>query len=153
MCDIIMYIKRDMKWSYIMKRQSRSAAREAAFTQIFQINQHGEELDYILDELLAEKPECRDNLGYITTVVGGVKEKRDELVNIVSQHLKKGWTVDRISKVSLTILKLALYEILYVDDVPEKVAINEAVNLAKKYGTDSDPAFVNGVLGSYVNGR
>lgn len=85
-------------------------------------------------------------MGYITTVVGGVKEKRDELVNIVSQHLKKGWTVDRISKVSLTILKLALYEILYVDDVPEKVAINEAVNLAKKYGTDSDPAFVNGVL-------
>ena len=153
MCDIIMYIKRDMKWSYIMKKQSRSAAREAAFTQIFQINQHGEELDYILDELLAEKPGCRDNLGYITTVVGGVKEKRDELVNIVSQHLKKGWTVDRISKVSLTILKLALYEILYVDDVPEKVAINEAVNLAKKYGTDSDPAFVNGVLGSYVNSR
>ena len=61
--------------------------------------------------------------------------------------------MDRISKVSLTILKLALYEILYVDDVPEKVAINEAVNLAKKYGTDSDPAFVNGVLGSYVNSR
>ena len=61
--------------------------------------------------------------------------------------------MDRISKVSLTILKLALYEILYVDDVPEKVAINEAVNLAKKYGTDSDPTFVNGVLGSYVNGR
>ena len=136
-----------------MKRQSRSAAREAAFTQIFQINQHGEELDYILERLLEEKPECQDNLGYITTVVGGVKEKRDELVGIVAKHLKKGWTTDRISKVSLTILKLAIYEILYVDDVPDKVAINEAVNLAKKYGTENDPSFINGVLGAVVRDK
>lgn len=133
-----------------MKKQSRSAAREAAFTQIFQINQHGEELDCILGELLEEKPECADNIDYIRNVVYGVRDKRDELVNIISKHLRKGWSIERISKTSLSILKLAVYEINYVDDVPAKAAVNEAVNLAKKYGAESEPAFVNGVLGSYM---
>ena len=133
-----------------MKRQTRSEAREAAFTQNFQINQHGDELDEMMQELLNEKPECEDNLGYIQTVVQGVKEKRDELVGEVEKYLKKGWTISRISKVSLTILKLAIYEIKYMDDVPPKVAINEAVELSKKYGTDEDPKFINGILGSFM---
>lgn len=134
-----------------MKRQTRSEAREAAFTQIFQINQHGEELDEMMKELLNEKPECEDNLGYIQTVVHGVDEKRDELVGEVEKYLKKGWNISRISKVSLSILKLAIYEIKYMDDVPPKVAINEAVELAKKYGEDDDPKFINGILGSFMN--
>ncbi len=133
-----------------MKRQTRSEAREAAFTQIFQINQHGDELDEMMEELLKEKPECEDNLGYIQTVVRGVQAKRDELVGEVEKYLKKGWSISRISKVSLTILKLAIYEIKYMEDVPPKVAINEAVELAKKYGTDDDPKFVNGILGSFM---
>ena len=133
-----------------MKRQTRSEAREAAFTQIFQINQHGEELDEMMEELLKEKPECEDNLGYIQTVVRGVQEKRDELVGEVEKYLKKGWSVARISKVSLSILKLAIYEIKYMDDVPPKVAINEAIELSKKYGADEDPKFVNGILGSFM---
>lgn len=141
------------KIAHTMKRQTRSEAREAAFTQIFQINQHGEELDDMIAELLKEKPECEDNLGYIKTVVHGVCEKRDELVAAVEKYLKSGWTIKRISKASLTILKLAIYEIEYMDDVPEKVAINEAVNLAKKYGADNDPKFVNGILGSYLKDR
>ena len=136
-----------------MKRQTRSEAREAAFTQIFQINQHGEELDEMIEELLDEKPECEDNLGYIQTVVMGVKEKRDELVAEIEKYLKPGWTVKRLSKVSLTILKLALYEIQYLDDVPEKVAINEAVNLAKKFGAENDAKFVNGILASFIRNR
>lgn len=133
-----------------MKRQTRSEAREAAFTQIFQINQHGDELDEMMEELLKEKPECEDNLGYIQTVVRGVQAKRDELVGEVEKYLKKGWSISRISKVSLTILKLAIYEIKYMEDVPPKVAINEAIELAKKYGTDDDPKFVNGILGSFM---
>ena len=136
-----------------MKRQSRSGAREAAFTQIFQINQHGEELDTMMELMLDEKPECESNLGYIQSVVTGVKEKRDELVADVERYLRAGWTVSRISKVALTILKLAIYEIKYVDDVPDKVAVNEAVELAKKYGTDNDPKFVNGVLASFLRDR
>lgn len=136
-----------------MKRQTRSEAREAAFTQIFQINQHGDELDAMIEELLNDKPECEDNLGYIQTVVNGVKEKRDELVAEVEKYLRPGWTLRRISKVSLSILKLAIYEMKYMDDVPDKVAINEAVNLAKKFGADNDAKFVNGVLASYVQNK
>lgn len=136
-----------------MKRQTRSEAREAAFTQIFQINQHGDELDAMIEELLNDKPECEDNLGYIQTVVSGVKEKRDELVAEVEKYLRPGWTLRRISKVSLSILKLAIYEMKYMDDVPDKVAINEAVNLAKKFGANNDAKFVNGVLASYVQNK
>ena len=131
-----------------MKKQSRSEARCAAFTQIFQMNQHKDDMDQILDELLEAIPECEHNLGYIELVVNGVKDNEKELEDIISAHLKKGWSLSRISKASLAILKLAIYEINYVEDVPPKVAINEAVNLAKKYGTDEDPAFVNGLLGA-----
>lgn len=132
------------------KRQTRSEARRAAFTQIFQLNQQGDDKGEMLEHLLNAIPECEDNLGYIQSVVNGVDEKRDELNGIISEHLKKGWTLSRISKVSHAILKLAVYEIKYVDDVPEKVAINEAVNLAKEYGSEDDPKFVNGILGAIV---
>lgn len=132
------------------KRQTRSEARRAAFTQIFQLNQQGDDKGEMLEHLLNAIPECEDNLGYIQSVVNGVDESREELNGIISAHLKKGWTLSRISKVSHTILKLAVYEIKYVDDVPEKVAINEAVNLAKEYGSEDDPKFVNGILGAIV---
>ena len=132
------------------KRQTRSEARRAAFTQIFQLNQQGDDKGEMLEHLLNAIPECEDNLGYIQSVVNGVDERREELNGIIIAHLKKGWTLSRISKVSHTILKLAVYEIKYVDDVPEKVAINEAVNLAKEYGSEDDPKFVNGILGAIV---
>lgn len=131
-----------------MKRQTRSEARCAAFTQIFQMNQHKDDMDVIMDELLAAIPECEDNLGYIQSVVDGVGEHEEELVEIISANIKKGWTYDRLSKAAQCILKLAVYEMKYVDDVPAKVAINEAVELAKKYGGDNDSVFVNGLLGS-----
>ena len=132
------------------KKQSRSEARRAAFTQIFQMNQHGDEPDAILEYLLEEKPECSDNLGYITTVVNGVREHENEIEDIISRHLKKGWSLPRISKVSAAAMKLAVCEMKYVDDVPPKVAINEAVELVKAYGADNDPSFVNGVLGAVM---
>ncbi len=133
-----------------MKKQTRSEARRAAFTQIFQMDMHREDMDYIMKELLDVMPECEDNIGYITEVVNGVAEHEDELIELISQHIKKGWTYSRISKAAKCILKLAVYEIKYVGDVPEKVAINEAVELAKTYGDDSDPAFINGLLASFI---
>lgn len=132
------------------KKQTRSEARAAAFTQIFQLNQQGDDKNQMLEHLLNAMPECEDNLGYIQTVVNGVDEKTPELDEEISAHLKKGWTIHRISKVSLAILRLALYEIKFVDDVPEKVAINEAVELAKLYGGEDDAKFVNGILGAIV---
>lgn len=129
-----------------MKKQSRSQARDAVFTQIFQMNMHEDDMDVIFEELLSARPQCEENLGYIKQIIDGVKTHESELEEIIVKNLKSGWTISRISKVSVTILKLAIFEMKYVDDVPGKVAINEAVELAKRYGDDNDPNFINGIL-------
>ena len=73
----------------------------------------------------------------------------ESINNAISSKLKK-WSIDRLSKVDLSILQLAVFEILYIDDIPSKVSVNEAVNLAKKYGENNSPSFINGVLGSIL---
>lgn len=133
-----------------MKKQTRSEARCVAFTLIFQLNQQGEDLNSLFNLLLEEKPECEANLGYIKSVVDGVNSRENELNETIEKFLKSGWTLKRIPKVAHSVLKLALYEIKYLDDVPEKVAINEAVELAKTYGDEEQGKFVNGLLGAFV---
>ena len=129
-----------------MKKQSRSEARKAAFTLIFQLNQHGDDVNEMIYSLLEENPECEDNLGYISAGVKGVNEKRDELNSKIEANLKSTWTLKRIPKVAHSVLKLAIYEMKYVDDVPVSVAINAAVEIAKVYGDDEQGKFVNGLL-------
>ena len=73
----------------------------------------------------------------------------EEITELISKNLKTGWTIDRISTVDLSLLKLAIYEIKY-GEIPYKIAINEAVNLAKKYGEEQSPSFVNGILAKVV---
>lgn len=87
--------------------------------------------------------------GYAQAVVTAIECKKDEIDAEISKFLKKGWTISRISKPSLAILRLAIYEIKYIDSVPDSVAVNEAVELAKKYTID-ESKFVNGILGSYI---
>ena len=87
---------------------------------------------------------------------GYVKSKVEKILDVLPELDKaidgvaQGWTTRRMGKVELTILRLALYEIKHDDDVPEKVAINEAVELAKKFGGDDSPAFINGILAKLV---
>lgn len=131
-----------------MRKQTRSEARDAAFTQVFQMNMHEDDMDVIMDELLKARPECEENLGYIRGIIDGVREHEEEITELISKNLKTGWTIKRISKVSLTIMKLAIFEMKYAEDVPPKVAINEAVELAKRYGDENDHIFVNGLLAS-----
>lgn len=131
-----------------MRKQTRSEARDAAFTQVFQMDLHEDDMEVILDELLKARPECETNLGYIRQIIDGVRENEKEIDELIVKNLKKGWTISRISKASHAIMKLAIFEMKYMEDVPAKVAINEAVELAKRYGDDGDPNFVNGLLGS-----
>ena len=131
-----------------MRKQTRSEARDAAFTQVFQMDLHEDDMEVILDELLKARPECETNLGYIRQIIDGVREHEQEIDELIVKNLKKGWTISRISKASHAIMKLAIFEMKYMEDVPAKVAINEAVELAKRYGDDGDPNFVNGLLGS-----
>lgn len=131
-----------------MRKQTRSEARDAAFTQVFQMNLHPDDMDAMLEELLKERPECEANLGYISDIIDGVGKHGAEIEEIIKRNLKSSWSISRISKASLSILKLAIFEMKYRDDVPKKVAINEAVELAKRYGDDDDPNFINGLLAS-----
>lgn len=133
-----------------MKKQTRSEAREAAFTQIFQLSSHRENMNEARTYMLQAIPECEQNLGYITEVTDGVIEHEEEIKAIIENHLKPGWSFRRLSKATKTILKLAVYEMKYCDDVPPKVAINEAVELAKKYCDEKEPSFINGILGSIM---
>ena len=87
---------------------------------------------------------------YIEDAVLGIEKNNANIINQIEKNLKKDWKIDRISKIDLAILKLAIYEIQY-KELPFKVVINEAVELAKKYGEDSSKNFVNGILASIVN--
>lgn len=99
------------------------------------------------NEIYTDRPTGRQ-VRYLDGVVAGVAEHEDEL-NAVIGKFSIGWDVKRISRLARAIMQLAIYEIQYVEDVPEGVAVSEAVRLAKKYDADAG-SFVNGVLGSYV---
>ena len=98
-------------------------------------------------EIYTERP-TEKQVKYLENIVAGVVEHQDELNEIVGKF-SIGWDVKRISRLNRVIMQLAVYEILYVDDVPEGVAVSEAVRLAKKYN-DEMGKFVNGILGSFV---
>jgi len=100
------------------------------------------------NEVYTERPN-RTQMAYIDHVVVGVSNRIDEL-NAVIQKYSIDWDITRISKLARTIMQLAVFEILYVDDVPTGVAISEAVRIAKSYDGDDTGAFVNGILGSFA---
>ena len=100
------------------------------------------------NEVYSERP-SRAQMGYIDKVVSGVANREDEL-NATIQNFSIGWDVSRISKLARCIMQLAIYEILYVEDVPTGVAISEAVRLVKKYDGSDTGSFVNGILGSFA---
>lgn len=102
------------------------------------------------NEIYSDRP-SRAQTQYIDNVVAGVANRTEEL----NEHIQKysiGWDVSRISRLTRTILQLAIFEIIYVDDVPTSVAISEAVRLAKLYNGDDAGSFVNGILGSFARG-
>lgn len=122
----------------------------SAFIQDFFAEDHYATLS-AEDELFAARPDDVQ-LGYINKLVELVFTHKQELDSTIEQYAK-GWSLKRISKISLAILRCALCEILYFEDVPEKVAINEAVNVAKKYEEPETVSFINGVLGSFVRAK
>ncbi len=100
------------------------------------------------NQVYSERP-SRFQMAYIDSVVAGVANRQDELNDRI-QTFSIGWDVKRISRLTRAILQLAIFEILYMDDVPTGVAISEAVRLAKMYDGDDAGSFVNGILGSFA---
>ncbi len=130
---------------------NRTAIREQAFKLIYSLEiQKQEELEEAI-ELYEESNEITDEKAkaYIADAILGIEKNQDKIIHQIEKNLKSDWKLERISKIDLAILKLAIYELKYTD-IPFKVAINEAVELAKKYGEDSSKNFVNGVLASVI---
>ena len=125
---------------------SRYKIREQAFFLVF------ESLfsDTDIDELADNAGDARDEIlsGDAISRAKGVREHQDAIDGKISENLKEGWKITRISKISLALLRLAIYEMMFDDSIPVSVSINEAVELSKKYTTEDDAAFVNGVLGA-----
>lgn len=125
---------------------TRHEAREAAFIILFEkVFQPDDAVGSFLD--LATELELFEPDDYIRNVTGKAEKNLAQIDSMIEERLV-GWTLKRISKVSLSALRLAICEMLYFDDIPLSVSINEAVELTKKYATVKDASFVNGVLGS-----
>lgn len=131
---------------------NRSEVREQAFKLMYSLEiQKNENLEEQI-ELYLESNNITDKnaIEYIKDAILGIEKNSKEIEVNIEKNLKSDWKIDRISKIDLVILKLAIYEIKY-KGLPFKVVINEAVELAKKYGEENSKNFVNGVLASIVN--
>lgn len=129
---------------------TRTEEREQAFVIVFE-KAFNNDID--VDELIAFAKESElfsDSL-FSESLAKSVFENIEKIDEIIEKY-SIGWRKERLPKVSLSILRLALCEIMYVDSIPESVSVNEAVELAKKYATESDASFINGILGSYLRG-
>ena len=122
---------------------TRKQAREEAFILVFE----KEFNDNSIEDILETAAEARDLVpdDYINRVFKGVYDSLGELDSLISEN-SVGWSIGRISKTALCIMRLAIFEMKYIEEIPVSVSINEAVELCKKYATENDASFVNGIL-------
>ena len=130
---------------------NRSKAREAAFKLLYSLQIMSESNIEEQIELFIKDEEIDDKeaIKFITDIIEGTAQNNNDIEEQIKQNIMQDWTISRISKIDLTLLKLGIYEMIYAK-VPYKVVINEVVELAKMYGDDSSKSFVNGVLASIV---
>ena len=132
---------------------NRSKIRELAFELLYSLEIQKVEQETIEEqiEIFLKNNEITDKKvkEYFKDVIYGIQSNSEEIVNTISSNLASNWEIDRISKISLVLLKLATYELMY-KKLPYKVVINEVVELAKLYGDENAPSFINGVLGNIV---
>lgn len=136
----------------LTRHQLREVAFQAMFSMMYQDDvSMTDAMRYTLllaDNSLTEEEEVIIPL-YVDAVVAGVSEKQEELDGMIEKHLR-GWKINRIAKADLIILRLAIFEMLYLQDVPNKVSLNEALELAKTYTDEESKRFINGVLSSVM---
>lgn len=131
------------------KSEARKVALELEYSIISQNIENEAYEEYIKVFLEGQQIEDTRVIKYIEDIAYGIRQNNTEIIEQIKSCLAKDWTIERISKIDISILKIAIYEILY-KKIPFKVAINEAVELAKTFGDDKAPSFVNGVLASIV---
>ena len=129
---------------------NKSAIREETFKLLYSLEVQKEfdteEMNIFFEDTEIEENKVKEE---IIKEINEIKENEEEILKQISENLKSDWNVERISKINLALLKIAIYEILY-KKIPYKVVINEVVELAKKYGEDTSSSFINGVLATVV---
>jgi N utilization substance protein B len=129
----------------------RRETRENAMKLLYQVQIQKDDTEEQIERFMEEQQIVEESdKSYILSVVKGVMEKSEELDDLISRHAK-GWTIQRMPKVDLAIMRLSCYEMKYRTDIPVNVSINEAVEMAKKYSSEQSKTFVNGVLGKVFN--
>ena len=132
---------------------NRSKIRELAFELLYSLEIQKVEKESIEEQIkmFLETNEITDKKAeeYFTDVVYGIQTNSEKIQETISSNLASNWKIERISKISLVLLKLSTYELIY-KKIPYKVVINEVVELAKLYGDENAPSFINGVLGNIV---
>ena len=125
---------------------TRKESREQAFILLFEYSFGATSVDELFDT--AKEAESYVEDAFCSEVVVKAIENLNTIDEVIGKY-SKGWKAERLSKVALSALRLAITEMLYFDDIPESVSINEAVELIKKYATEQDASFANGILGSF----
>jgi transcription antitermination protein NusB len=130
---------------------NRRKSREIATRLIFEMSINKESYVDIVDNFRENTEEKIEDIDfeYVIRVLKGVSENEVQINETISKYLVK-WKLERLPKMNLAILKMAAYEILFDEDIPNKVTVNEAIELAKKYGDDNAPSFINGVLNNLI---
>ncbi len=129
---------------------ARSKARKRALDVLFESEVRGLPLDGTLEErLVAQDPPFGD---YSVELVRGVREHQERIDELLTTY-SHGWTLDRMPSVDRNVLRLGVFELLYADDVPDAVALSEAVGMVRELSTDESPSFVNGVLGGILRDK
>lgn len=126
---------------------NRRKSREQAFILLFESSFNLQEIDKIVEEAEYAREEKLDD--FSKSLLYGTIENTENIDKYIDGNLN-GWQKSRLSYVAISVLRLSLYEILYCEDIPSGVSINEAVELAKKYGSPEEASYINGVLGSVV---
>ena len=132
---------------------TRTEIRELTFELLYSLEiqkmeqeEYNEQIELFLVEQNVNQKKTKT---YMTETINGIAKNKEEILELISQNLKEKWDISRVSKINITLLKLATYEIVYTE-LPYKVVVNEAVEIAKKYGDDTSPAFINGVLANII---
>ena len=132
---------------------TRTEIRELTFELLYSLEiqkmeqqEYNEQIELFLVEQNVSQEKAKT---YMTETINGIAKNKEEILELISQNLKEKWDISRVSKINITLLKLATYEIVYTE-LPYKVVVNDAVEIAKKYGDDTSPAFINGVLANII---
>lgn len=130
---------------------SKRNSREAALQAIFQVYVGGLEADFALQYLIDNDFLAEKDIKYAKILLEGILKNKVEIDNFILTYLKEGWRPKRLAKVDRNILRLAVYELLYQENIPAIVSINEAIDLAKAFGGEDSGKFINGLLATLLS--